>query len=66
MHLRRGLGGAYMRGLSVPARLWPRRDMHGAWHLQRLQCGVGGAAVSLKRLLDESPWLQFTSKCQRF
>jgi hypothetical protein len=22
--------------------------------------------VSLKRLLDESPWLQFTSKCQRF
>jgi adenosylmethionine-8-amino-7-oxononanoate aminotransferase len=23
-------------------------------------------AVSLKRLLDESPWLQFTSECQRF
>jgi hypothetical protein len=22
--------------------------------------------VSLKRLLDESPWLQFTSDCQRF
>jgi hypothetical protein len=22
--------------------------------------------VSLKRLLDESPWLQFTSECQRF
>eukprot|EP01049_Picozoa_sp_SAG25_P004117 SAG25_NODE_252_length_10970_cov_6.386349_1_plen_50_part_10 len=22
--------------------------------------------VSLKRLLDESPWLQFTSKCQQF
>eukprot|EP01043_Picozoa_sp_COSAG02_P109960 COSAG02_NODE_46070_length_352_cov_0.584980_1_plen_68_part_01 len=21
--------------------------------------------VSLKRLLDESPWLQFTSECQR-
>jgi hypothetical protein len=24
------------------------------------------AQVSLKRLLDESPWLQFTSECQRF
>jgi hypothetical protein len=22
--------------------------------------------VSLKRLVDESPWLQFTSECQRF
>eukprot|EP01049_Picozoa_sp_SAG25_P000897 SAG25_NODE_33_length_20262_cov_33.203293_25_plen_101_part_00 len=22
--------------------------------------------VSLKRLLDESPWLQYTSECQRF
>jgi hypothetical protein len=22
--------------------------------------------VSLKRLLDESPWLQFTSECHRF
>jgi hypothetical protein len=22
--------------------------------------------VSLKRLLDESPWLQFASECQRF
>jgi hypothetical protein len=22
--------------------------------------------VSPKRLLDESPWLQFTSECQRF
>jgi hypothetical protein len=25
-----------------------------------------GSSVSLKRLLDESPWLQFTSECQRF
>ena len=24
------------------------------------------AKVSLQRLLDESPWLQFTSECQRF
>jgi hypothetical protein len=24
------------------------------------------AGVSLKRLFDESPWLQFTSECQRF
>jgi magnesium-transporting ATPase (P-type) len=24
------------------------------------------ALVSLKRPLDESPWLQFTSECQRF
>jgi hypothetical protein len=24
------------------------------------------SVVSLKRLLDESPWLQFTSECQRF
>jgi hypothetical protein len=25
-----------------------------------------GLLVRLKRLLDESPWLQFTSECQRF
>jgi hypothetical protein len=27
---------------------------------------AGGVQVSPKRLLDESPWLQFTSECQRF
>jgi DUF1680 family protein len=26
----------------------------------------GGVEVSPKRLLDESPWWQFTSECQRF
>jgi hypothetical protein len=26
---------------------------------------LGYRTVSLKRLLDESPWLQFTSECQR-
>eukprot|EP01047_Picozoa_sp_COSAG01_P038051 COSAG01_NODE_3064_length_6647_cov_29.485186_3_plen_185_part_00 len=25
-----------------------------------------GSSVSLKQLFDESPWLQFTSECQRF
>jgi arylsulfatase A-like enzyme len=28
--------------------------------------GVTTPMVSLKRLLDESPWLHFTSECQRF
>jgi hypothetical protein len=28
--------------------------------------GFRGPPVSLKRLLDESPWLQCTSECQRF
>jgi hypothetical protein len=27
---------------------------------------MASAQVSLKRLLDESPWLQYTSECQRF
>jgi hypothetical protein len=27
---------------------------------------VGRLTVRLKRLLDQSPWLQFTSECQRF
>eukprot|EP01047_Picozoa_sp_COSAG01_P032577 COSAG01_NODE_2361_length_7832_cov_12.919447_2_plen_81_part_00 len=27
---------------------------------------VGRLTVRLKRPLDESPWLQFTSECQRF
>jgi hypothetical protein len=39
--------------------------------VQRLARGRGAIAqarqqVSLKRLLDGSPWLQFTSECQRF
>jgi hypothetical protein len=42
------------------------------WHLMDYASprGPGGQVplwlVSLKRLLDDSPWLQFASECQRF
>jgi hypothetical protein len=34
--------------------------------LSALGAEAAAAAVSLKRLLDKSPWLQFTGECQQF
>jgi|EP01047_Picozoa_sp_COSAG01_P057853 hypothetical protein len=43
---------------------WGRR--YGTVFLAKLNTSQpGGGGVSLKRLLDESPWWQFTSECQR-
>jgi hypothetical protein len=44
------------------------RPLAAAWHFLLVDGGPSSqnTPVSLKRLLDESPWLQFTSERQRF
>jgi hypothetical protein len=46
---------------ALEAMLPPSDDQLG--HLSQAELD---ARVSLKRLLDGSPWLHFTSECQRF
>jgi hypothetical protein len=57
--------------VAVPKALRARRVNRREEMAARRLVSMGGhrvtsLAVSLKRLLDESPWLQFTSECQRF
>ena len=54
-----GRRARYANAMDCARQIWHAEGVPGFYR------GQVPSLMSLKRLLDESPWLQFTSECQR-